>query len=240
MDQIPRKQAYAARSANVFGYSGNAEVGLSIDLESGGSLFIRPQQVRDIIARFSRFNPLLDDTKGNVFCPTARFESWIEKDARSFFSRRLSEDAAMRILGAFYNEGLIEKHFRHAADDDAGPCEIDPIVLLGECTGRLAVYREKGYYGLVRVIRVFEEDDGVSLDLQVIKSPGFCTELSGKFTVGSSFEYLSISQGYAVTSMVSWMLVTHPLMVERLIELAAACPERDEFIDGLYAITRFR
>jgi len=43
-----------------------------------------------------------------------------------------------------------------------------------------------------------------------------------------------------VTSMVSWMLVSHPLMVERLIELAAACSERDEFIDGLYAITRFR
>lgn len=240
MNQIARKQAYTARSANTFGYSGNAEDGLRIDLKSGDALFIRPQQVRDIIVRFSKFNPLLDDAKGDVFCPTARFESWVEKDSRSFFGRHLDDDAAMRILGVLYNEGLIEKHFRWSANEDAEPYGIKPLVALGECAGRLAVYREKGYYGLVRVIKVFEEDQGVSLDLQVIKSPGFCTELPGKFNVGSSFEYLSIRQGYVVTSMVSWMLVTYPSMIERLVELAAACQERHQFIDGLYSITRFR
>lgn len=239
MSGMTSRLAYIARSGERFEYFGNARNGLRIPLTSGDGLAINPEQIQKILDRFSVFNPLLDEfTDHGIFCPTTRFESWVEKESPVFFGCQLKSGDAMRILGAFNGENLIEEHFhtskaRHGQSPKAGALDV-----LEECKGQICIYREKAYFARVRLVKVTGDKKGVSLRMEVIDTPGFCSDLTGQFEVCSAFEYLSICSGYAVASLVSWMLVTNSAMVSQLTDFAAHVPGKPEFIDEMNALTR--
>lgn len=197
MSGMTSRLAYIARSGERFEYFGNARNGLRIPLASGDSLAIHPEQIQKILDRFSVFNPLLDEfTDHGIFCPTTRFERWVEKESPVFFGRQLKSGDAMRILGAFNGDGLIEEHFhtsiaRHGHSPKAGALDV-----LEECEGQICIYREKAYFARVRLVKVTGDKNGVSLRMKVIDTPGFCSDVAGQFEVGSAFEYLSIPDGH--------------------------------------------
>lgn len=87
---------------------------------------------------FSRFNPLPDDVNGNIFCPTVRFEQWVERESASYFGRQLGRDDAMRILGALYGEELFATWLRYPGMDDEG-CfrDLGLVASLKDCKDRI-------------------------------------------------------------------------------------------------------
>jgi hypothetical protein len=231
--------AYIARSGERFEYFGNARNGLCIPLTSGDGLAINPDQIQQILDRFSVFNPLLDEfTDHGIYCPTTRLERWVEEESPVFFGRQLKSGDAMRILGAFNGEGLIEEHFHSSNTRHDHSLKADALAKLEECKGLICIYREKAYFARVRLVKVTGDINGASLRMEVIDTPGFCSDVTGQFEVGSVFEYLSICSGYVVTSLVSWVLVTYPAMVSHLTDFAAHVPGKPEFIDEMNALTR--
>ena len=150
-DKMKLKKAWVAASNQLFNYSGSAKTGLNISLRSGDALLIKKSEIIKICRLFSRFNPLLDDTNGGVFCPTVRFEEWIHAESCSFFGQKLGKDDAMRILGAFYNEGLFSTYFRYPGiDHEERSPGFDLVAALAECKGRICIFREKGFIVSVR------------------------------------------------------------------------------------------
>ena len=240
-DKMKLKKAWVAGSNQVFNYSGGAESGLSICLRSGDVLLLPKSKIIKICRRFSRFNPLLDDTNGSVFCPTARFEQWIHGKSSLFFGQQLENDDAMRILGALYNEGLFDKYFLYPGirREDCAQ-EFDLVAALTECKGRICIFREKGFIIRANLIKVTEEDDGVWLKLKPIPTPGFSSAGKSKLEVGMNFDYIRADLGFVQTSLVSWSLVTHPAMNEHLSDFAASHPDMRSFIQELYAVMKAR
>lgn len=239
MSGMTSRLAYIARSGERFEYFGNARNGLRIPLTSGDSLAINPEQVQQILDRFSIFNPLLDEfTDHGIFCPTTRFERWVEEESPVFFGRQLKSGDAMRILGAFNGENLNGVHFHTSKTRLGHSPKAGALDVLEECKGQICIYREKAYFARVRLVKVTGDKNGVSLRMEVIDTPGFCSDLTGQFEVGSAFEYLSICTGYVVASLVSWMLVTNQAMVNHLAGFAAHAPGKPEFIDEMNALTR--
>jgi len=235
------KKAWVAGSSQVFNYSGSAKKGLNIGLRSGDVLLIKKTKIIKICALFSRFNPLLDDTNGGVFCPTVRFEEWIHAESCSFFGQKLGKDDAMRILGAFYNEGLFSTYFRYPGiDHEERSPGFDLVAALAECKGRICIFREKGFIVRVKLLKVTEEDDGVWLKLKPIPTPGFSAAGKPKIEVGMNFDYIHADLGFVQTSLVSWTLLTHPAMNEHLTDFAASRPEMRAFIQELYAVMKAR
>lgn len=239
--KVKIKKAWVAGSKQSFDYTGSALVGLTLGLNSGSELLISKSQVRAIGALFSRFTPLLDDVNGNIFCPTARFEQWVERESASFFGRQLSRDDAMRILGALYGEGLFTTWFRYPGKDDEG-CfrDLDLFLALKECTERICIFREKASIVRVKLLKVTGKDDGVWLVLKPVPSPGFSSVGNARFEVGMNFDYIHADHGFIQTSLISWTLVTHPAMVERLSTFAAALPDTASFLREFHVVTGVR
>lgn len=232
------KQAFIARSQTCFEYSGSFQDGLMIPLGSGACLEIRSEQIQEILARFSSFNPLLDEaTDQGAFCPTSRFERWIKDESLAFFGRQLGSDDAMRVLGALNGEGLIEQHFHTDGTRRGNYSHAAALAMIKECVGYVCIYREKGYFARVRLARVNSEKGRIALDLEAIESPGFSSGIKGMFEVGATFEYLSIYNGYILTSLVSWMLVTNQGMVSQLTDFAAGMPGTQDFVEELRSVT---
>ena len=238
MKGVTLKQAFIARSEVCFEYSGSLKDGLRIPLESGDSLDIRSDQIGEILGRFSSFNPLLDEsTDQGVFCPTSRFQRWLEEGSLEFLGRQLGSDDAMRILGTLNGEGLIEKHF-HTGGTRHGPySNTVTLAMLKECVGQVCIYREKAYFARVRLAKVSGDKQSVTLSLEVIESPGFCSDVAGRFEVSAAFEYLSIENGYVLTSLMSWMLVTNPALVNHLTDFAARMLGKRDFIEEVRSVT---
>ena len=239
--KVKIKKAWVAGSKQSFDYTGSAVAGLTLGLSTGRDLLISGSQVHGIGALFSRFNPLLDDVSGNVFCPTARFEKWVERESASFFCRQLGRDDAMRILGALYGEGLFSTCFPYPGKDDEG-CfrNLDLVAALKECKDRICIFREKASIVRVKLLKVTGKDDGVWLVLKPVPSPGFYSVGTGKFEVGMNFDYIHADHGFIQTSLISWTLVTHPAMIERLSTFAAALPDTDSFLREFQVVTGVR
>ena len=77
----------------------------------------------------------------------------------------------------------------------------------------------------------------MSLVLKSVPSPGFSSVGTGKFKVAMSLDYVHADHGFVQTSMISWTLVTHPAMVERLSTFAAALPDTASFLREFHVVT---
>jgi hypothetical protein len=96
----------------------------------------------------------------------------------------------------------------------------EEIATIKHLVGQACIFKEKLLIRHVKVTEVSVDDWGARLDLEVLETPGFKSELFSKLNVSSSWDIIGVSDRSIGASYVSWLLIIRPDLVERILLFA--------------------